>query len=175
MNTAAHCLISWKNFEESGWLNEFYEMRDFPLVGREWHDKWEYVTTSEMESVWKPTLQKGENKSIHSQHRKWSRYEGKWKCTMCTKNTYSQRYFKHFLFKTTPLFLAEAITQIKVSHLFSTQQAKKTRKTLGQTSQELRMLSSVTLNCQVAKIVKKSSSQWWKLSSDESYLVMKII
>ena len=28
-----------------------------------------------------------------------------------------------------------------------------------ETSQELRMLSSVTLNCQVTKIVKKSSSQ----------------
>ena len=31
------------------------------------------------------------------------------------------------------------------------------------TSQELRMLSNVTLNCQVAKIVMNSDSQWSKL------------
>ena len=33
------------------------------------------------------------------------------------------------------------------------------RETMVKTSQELRMLSSFTLNCQVTKIVKKSSSQ----------------
>ena len=49
---------------------------------------------------------------------------------------------------------AQKVSTANHSFLSSTDLASLTK-----TSQELRMLSSVTLNCQVTKIVKKSSSQ----------------